>query len=899
MGHERWLYELREKGLRDIATLQKHARQEGHEEGIDKGIDKGRGEALCASASARFFVPPEAKEKRWDHIATPKYHPKVHYCSERLRSKLLQVPRSRTTFVEAPSGAGKTTTFRDHFSSSEEKGVAVRWFVASEEPLTSGWLRLSREIEAIDPQGGERLRRLGLPGEENQGEVAQALMELRCDRETYLVCDNFQHLQRSLPSAVWRALVDHGGRELRLIILTQQLPFRGLAILGNSDVLRIENDDLCLKAEEIGEYYRMAGVELTEAQMRQLHAYSEGWIAALYLQLESFVRTGSLEGKASIYEMMNDLFWRRISREEQEAIFRLSPFDSVTVRQACFLLGVESLPEPLAELLHQGMLIRYDIAERRYFPHAILWDFVRSALLEEPEALRREVWRRSGEWSAQQGEKTQAIIFFHRLGDFAAILALDLRCVDMSRAILDLGAKEMGSILRDIADRATPELRRDHAFTMISVAFEAFTLGDGPLYERLCREMKDLLEESDLDPARRRSLLGELALTESFGQYNDIEGMGRGHQRAHELLGTHSTLFNPDSPWTLGWPSVLGMYHRTCGGMDEEMAQMDYWIPRYNALTLGNGSGADFVFRAEVELHRGDDAGAERGALKALDVARHQGQDSLAICAAFLIQRVALLRGDREAWDAGKNLMEQISRSSTYTLSRRIADMAAGFMAVLLDDPEGVPPWIRNGHFMETLSPALPFACTIYGRLLLLTGQERELLLRSEEFLSAARRQRSLLAEVYGMIAVAAMQGRLGKEDEGEKTLGLALDLALPDGLILPFAENGDLLGGILGRTLSRSWKEKRPVILALKDRFTRGKEALLQRRRSEGIPGDLTFREHEVARRAAEGQSNREIAEALFLSENTVKHYLKAIFRKMEVDSRRALKEALRSFHP
>jgi len=155
------------------------------------------------------------------------------------------------------------------------------------------------------------------------------------------------------------------------------------------------------------------------------------------------------------------------------------------------------------------------------------------------------------------------------------------------------------------------------------------------------------------------------------------------------------------------------------------------------------------------------------------------------------------------------------------------------------------------------------------------------------------------LAEVYGMIAVAAMQGRLGKEDEGEKTLGLALDLALPDGLILPFAENGDLLGGILGRALSRSWKEKRPAVLALKDRFTRGKEALLQRRRIEGIPGGLTFREHEVARRAAEGQSNREIAEALFLSENTVKHHLKTIFRKMEVDSRRALKEALRSFHP
>lgn len=44
------------------------------------------------------------------------------------------------------------------------------------------------------------------------------------------------------------------------MILTQQLSSRGLAVLSNADVLRIE-EDLCLSAEEIGEYYRMAGAE--------------------------------------------------------------------------------------------------------------------------------------------------------------------------------------------------------------------------------------------------------------------------------------------------------------------------------------------------------------------------------------------------------------------------------------------------------------------------------------------------------------------------------------------------------------------------------------------------------------------------------------------------------------
>ena len=46
MEHERRLYELREKWLHDIATLQKHARQEGHKEGVEEGIEKGRREGI-------------------------------------------------------------------------------------------------------------------------------------------------------------------------------------------------------------------------------------------------------------------------------------------------------------------------------------------------------------------------------------------------------------------------------------------------------------------------------------------------------------------------------------------------------------------------------------------------------------------------------------------------------------------------------------------------------------------------------------------------------------------------------------------------------------------------------------------------------------------------------------
>jgi LuxR family maltose regulon positive regulatory protein len=822
------------------------------------------------------------------------YRPQVHYYSKRLKKRLEMIRKFRSTFIEAPSGAGKTTAIQDFFADPEMAGVTVRWFVASEEPPTSGWTRLCGVFRDLDPSGGGRLLALGLPGEENQGEVAQALMELCCHDETYLICDNFQFLQKNLPGAVWRALVDHGGKGLRILFLTQQLSSRGLVVLSNAEVLRIENEDLCLREEEIGEYYRLAGVNLEKEQMQSLHCYSEGWMAALYLQLISFIRTGSLEKKSSIYELVNELFWERLSREERQILFRLSPFDTFTVPQVCFLLGLESLPESLGEALNRWMFLRYDLENRRYFPHAILLDFVRSALQEEPESLRREILHRAGKWCAKRGEKTQALNFFYSLQDYMAILSLNLDCADLSRAILDSSLREMLQILRDLVQNATPEMRRDHAFTFISIAFEAFTLGDMELYGRLCKEMKELLESCEMEEDRRRPLLGELHLASSFGFYNDIEGMGKRHERAYELLGTKSRLFQPGSPWTFGWPSVLGMYHRGCGELDGEIEQMDFWLPRYNRLTSGNGSGAELLFHAEALLHRGFPEKAEPWALKALDVTRRWDQDSLYLCAAFLLQRIALGRGDAEGLQESTSLLNHCVSNSTYALSRRIADMAAGFLAILLNHAEEVPGWIRSGNFLKTLSPAVPFACMIYGRLLLFTRGERELILRSEEFLAVTRNHKNVLAEIYMTLYIAIAQSRLGRNSEGAHSLDGALNLALPDGLILPFAENGDLLGSSLEEALQGEHPLEKQKVLEFKEAYCRGRGKILQGTPEEEIPRGLTLREYEVARLVGEGKTNREIGEKLFLSENTVKFYLKSIFQKLEIRSRHHVKKAL-----
>ena len=85
--------------------------------------------------------------------------------------------------------------------------------------------------------------------------------------------------------------------------------------------------------------------------------------------------------------------------------------------------------------------------------------------------------------------------------------------------------------------------------------------------------------------------------------------------------------------------------------------------------------------------------------------------------------------------------------------------------------------------------------------------------------------------------------------------------------------------------------------IKALDIRYTRADESHIFAVLEEvpELAEELTKREREVAELAAKGLHNPEIAAALGISENTVKHHLKIAFQKMNINRRSKLIDMLR----
>ncbi|UCC52862.1 MAG: hypothetical protein JSV68_02630, partial [Anaerolineaceae bacterium] len=124
---------------------------------------------------------------------------------------------------------------------------------------------------------------------------------------------------------------------------------------------------------------------------------------------------------------------------------------------------------------------------------------------------------------------------------------------------------------------------------------------------------------------------------------------------------------------------------------------------------------------------------------------------------------------------------------------------------------------------------------------------------------------------------------------EALNKLEQALILAEPGGFIRVFVDEGPLMAGLLYEALSRGIAPEyvRRLLAAFPDEgYEQAKPPQSHAPESDLIE-PLSERELEVLQLIAQGLTNREIGERLFLSLNTVKAHTRNIYGKLDIHNR------------
>ncbi len=155
--------------------------------------------------------------------------------------------------------------------------------------------------------------------------------------------------------------------------------------------------------------------------------------------------------------------------------------------------------------------------------------------------------------------------------------------------------------------------------------------------------------------------------------------------------------------------------------------------------------------------------------------------------------------------------------------------------------------------------------------------------------LAAAGRSRGLLEAAHGRLDEALAQLERALEEHKR--------------VVVPFERARTLLvNGVVQRRVKQRRAARASLLQALTSFDELGAPLWADRARAEltriggRASGDeLTPTEAQVAARAAAGETNREIAQALFMSVKTVESNLSRVYRKLDISSRRQLNESLK----
>ena len=312
-----------------------------------------------------------------------------------------------------------------------------------------------------------------------------------------------------------------------------------------------------------------------------------------------------------------------------------------------------------------------------------------------------------------------------------------------------------------------------------------------------------------------------------------------------------------------------------------------------SAVKLKSNPEAQILFEAEVAYARGNIDEVYKHAQYLLN--KHSGFFAI-IAGGMLLARCAVWKGDLTMWRAAKRHIFETPASTDF--ERDVVLLTVCAVDIMLYNVTEFPEWFKTGRF-ESLPPdSLPAARVYYAKYLYATGYSiatgflnmegvqgltflRMLPFVIEPMISQAKASQSVIEEICLHMSCAAAYHNIGDDAEAIRHIDEAVELALPDRFYGLLAEYFRVMDSLLEQRLEKISPEVCKQIKSLYKVYDEGWSHLSGDVRGKKVISTLSPKEREVAKLAAFGMSNPEIAEKLNMSVSVVKQAVRITMEK------------------
>lgn len=845
---------------------------------------------------------------------------------ERLNTRLLGALRAPLLLVSAPAGFGKTTaTAAAARTLADNADVRLAWLSleARDDEPARFWRYFLAALQAGAGLGGDLAERLTAPQPPPIQPLLETLLNVLAARPYHLlhILDDYHLISQPGIHRGLGFLLEHAPPNLHLALVSRADPPLSLHLLrARGQVVEVRAADLRFDEAEAEAFLQQAmSLTLTDTAVATLTAQTEGW--AVGLQLAGLALQGYAAGPPAHADLVE-----RLARSNRYVLEYLT--EEVLAQQPAyvqrFLLQtavLDRLCGPLCDavtrqdgsqeilaMLETRNLFVIPIGppefaqnapaseQRRWFRyHQLFGDLLLGLLRQQHPEEINTLHRRAATWYAGEGDLEAALEHALSGHDFTHAVAL------LDTLAGDVAMEGRALAIERWLQRLPPELRLSSPRATLAYAWSLLLRGR---YDEIppCLEAIEAAANSEEGPLAGEALALRASLASTQGRADAALPLARQAVAAV----SDANLFVQ----ALAHFALAGALRET-GDVEAAIAAYERAIPLCRAAQLlvpemlarahlahlctiqGRLRQAERVTRPVAD-ERQPAAGAARVALGAVLLEWNE----LNAAEDQLRAGVALAR------QSGHNAAEVLGYVSLARLRRAEGDAAAAQLA--LDEAAallqaGAPAWLRPLLIAERVVAQLDEdALDTAVHLLAHTGN-----LAADghvaEVIPLARARlhlrRSELAEAVALlddvIAAAedggrqgrAIEGRLlralahsaaGRADAARTNLTHALTLAEPEGYVRLFTEAGPGVAALLAQIDS-------PYARRLLQEF----DTAVQQAVTPALPEPLTERETDVLQLMARGLTYQQIADELVVSINTVRHHIKGIYEKLQVDKR------------